>query len=275
MTEKTNTQAADSSNGLPELESRSNKNIQKSKKKPPLGFVIALLVILGTAGFGIQYAINYFGVFDTSKATVEEPPVPQVQTNIDEEINNGFVINESSIEEQTALPLSSEQKEPSESLESIESEDLKSINDSLLLITQQLKAVSGELAHYKSLLVQTEARQLELAKKLDFNFSHQTTANNEIKTGIRENQRWLGGVSNQLKEIGVDVKEATQEFPIIVYNKSVWGDDVFLTIAQKVNPEQTSFLRVGGIVGRWRLVEISAKKALFEHFDGNKKEVML
>lgn len=268
------------SEGLPELEGDAKKNKAKSgNKKPPLAFVIGLVGLLAVAGFGVQYAINHSGVFDKEPEIVEEPPVPVLPVDeVGGSPGSDFLVNDPMLaggavagEQPESVSSGDSQVPPTD----ISPEELKWVNDSLVMLAEEVGAIAGELSQQRESLIKVMQNQNALIKQFEMEAARQKATDEALANGVKENQRWLGGISNQLKEIGVDVKEASQEFPIVVYSRNVWGDDVFLTVAQKAAPEQTSFLRVGGIVGRWRLIEISEQKALFEHFEGNRKEVML
>lgn len=280
MTEKHKEQEDTNSNGLPELESDNKKAKPKGgNKKLPMGFVVGLVAILGIAGFGIQYAITNMGLFEKEPEVVEEPPVPVVSTNaVDSNSENDFLVNDAALAGDPMLVSDEAQSttsKPQDLPAEISSEQIKGINDSLVMLAEEVGEIAGQLNKQQDSIIKVMQNQNALIKQFEMEVARREATEEALTNNVKENQRWLGGISNQLKEIGVDVKEASQEFPIVVYSRNVWGDDVFLTVAQKVAPEQTSFLRVGGIVGRWRLLEITEKKALFEHFEGNRKEVML
>ena len=266
--------------GLPELEGDlQNNNAKSGNKKPPFGFVIGLVGLLAVVGFGVQYAINHSGVFDKEPEIVEEPPIPVLP---DEEVGSStggqFLVNDPILVGGAVVveqPGSVASGDSQVSTTNIPFEQLKAVNDSLMLLAEEVRATAGELSQQRALLNKVMQNQNALIKQFEMDVARQKPTDEALAHGVNENQRWLVGISNQLKEIGVDVKEASQEFPIVVYSRNVWGNDVFLTVAQKAAPEQTSFLRVGGIVGRWRLIVINEKMAVFEHFEGNRKEVML
>ncbi len=280
MTEKHKEQEETNSNGLPELEGDNKKTKPKGgNKKPPMGFVVGLVAILAIAGFGIQYAITNMGLFEKEPEVVEEPPVPVVSTNaVDSNSENDFLVNDAALASDPMLVSDEAQpttSKPQDLPAEISSEQIKGINDSLVMLAEEVGEIAGQLNKQQDSIIKVMQNQNALIKQFEMEVARREATEEALTNNVKENQRWLGGISNQLKEIGVDVKEASQEFPIVVYSRNVWGDDVFLTVAQKVAPEQTSFLRVGGIVGRWRLLEITEEKALFEHFEGNRKEVML
>lgn len=258
--------------GLPELDEKASKS-KSVNRKPPIVFMVALVALLGAAGVGVQFTIDYLGVFESEVQVIEEPPVPVVtDSGVDAASDTGFVVNDTSLSDDSAGTNS--QGIDAVNLD-LSSEQLEGINESLVLLAEELGGIVGKLNKQQDSIIKVMQNQTALLKQFEIEVARREATEKELTHNVKENQRWLGGISNQLKDIGVDVKEASQEFPIVVYGKNVWGEDVFLTIAQKVAPEQTSFLRVGGIVGRWRLIEIYEEKAVFEHFEGNKKEVFL
>ena len=107
------------------------------------------------------------------------------------------------------------------------------------------------------------------------NYAVIKVSNMNISKDITHSKSKLNSITNQLNDLGLNVRQASLDFPIVVYGLNTWGEDVYLTVAQKNAPEQTNFLRVGGIVGKWRLVKITDTSALFKHFDGDSKEVAL
>ena len=280
MIDKNIEQEESVADGLPELEGSASKDKPKGgNKKPPIGFVVGLVALLGVAGIGIQYAINHLGIFEKEQLVIEEPPVPVVSNEVmDNPSGSDFLVNDPILSGSSMVAgnVANNIDSQTQNIESdIPPEHLKGINDSLIMLAEEVGSIVGQLNKQQDSLIKVMQSQNALLKQFEMEKARREVNEETLTNNVKENQRWLGGISNQLKEIGVDVKEASQEFPIVVYSKNVWGNDVFLTVAQKVTPDQTSFLRVGGIVGRWRLVEISENKALFEHFEGNRKEVML
>ena len=281
MTEKTIEQEETVADGLPELEGSVSKDKPKGgNKKPPIVFVVGLVALLGVAGFGIQYAINHLGIFEKEPLVVEEPPMPVVSNDVmDSPSGSDFLVNDPALVAGSSMMTGNDANNTDTQTQDVQAdihpEQLKGINDSLVMLAEEVGAIAGQLNKQQDSLIKVMQNQNALLKQFEMEVARREANDETLTNNVKENQRWLGGISNQLKEIGVDVKEASQEFPIVVYSKNVWGDDVFLTVAQNVAPDQTSFLRVGGIVGRLRLVEISEHKALFEHFEGNRKEVML
>ena len=260
--------------GLPELEASN-----KTNRKPPVLLLAILILILFGVGVGIQYGINYLGFFNEKEVVIEEPPIPELALTeepepyspepiLDTEDDKDFVVSGVINDE----PQTNEIKPVSDTEVS---KDYSEITSVLLVLAEELGEIKVELVGHRNSLNEVIDNQKALANQISFEVNRRQGVEKALQSGLKENQRWLGGLSNQLKDIGVDVKVASQEFPIVVYSRNVWGDDVFLTVAQKVAPEQTSFLRIGGIVGRWRLLKILDEKAVFEHFEGNRKEVML
>lgn len=280
MIDKSIKQEETVADGLPELERGESKDKPKSgNKKPPIGFVVGLVAFLGVTGFGIQYAINHLGIFEKEPQVIEEPPVPVVSNEVmNNPSGNDFLVNDPILSSSSVVAgnVADNINSQTQGIEvDIPPEQLKGINDSLMMLAEEVGSIAGQLNKQQDSLIKVMQSQNTLLKQFEMEKARREIGEETLANNVKENQRWLGGISNQLKEIGVDVKEASQEFPIVVYSKNVWGNDVFLTVAQKVTPDQTSFLRVGAIVGRWRLVEISEHKAVFEHFEGNRKEVML
>lgn len=260
--------------GLPDLDNPPKK--KGTNKKSPIGFLAGLLGVLSMVGFGVQYGIDHFGLFEKEPLVIEEPPVPEFSDNaLSDSSGENFEINGSVSNIASNINTDSGIVQQEGEQIGLPSEHIDSINNSLSKLTGEVDIISGQLNETRGTLVNMIKVQNDLLKQLKMEMAMRESAEKKLTINVKENQRWLGGISNQLKDIGIDVKEASLKFPIVVYSKNVWGDDVFLTIAQKVSPEQTSFLRVGGVVGRWRLVEIHENKALFEHFEGNKKEVLL
>ena len=269
--------------GLPELDTASDRPVRSKtdKKKPPIGFVVAVVLLLGGAGVGVQYAIEHTGLFGNKPVEVSEPPMPTIETN-----NTVPLPSAEMVESTNALSFDvggpvSDLIQPSAITQQQSAttpatpDEFAAMNESVQLAVQQLGTVVAELSHQKKMLDEIVKQQSALSMQIDMEANQRMEWDQKIATNVKQNERWLGGISNQLKDIGVEVKVAAQEFPVVVYSRNIWGEDVYLTVANKANPDQTSFLRVGGIVGRWKLIEISEDKAVFEHFEGNRKEVML
>lgn len=270
--------------GLPELDTASDRparsKSKSDKKKPPVAFVVALVVLLGGAGVGVQYAIEHLGMFGSKQVELAEPPMPTIEPNNVVPLPSAEIESANAVTFDVGGPVSdllqpSAISQPQSVATPAVPDELTVINESLQLAVQQLGTVVTELSQQKKLLNEIVKQQSALSMQLDMESNQRMEWDQKISANVKQNERWLGGISNQLKDIGVEVKVAAQEFPVVVYNRNIWGEDIYLTVANKANPDQTSFLRVGGIVGRWKLIEINEDNAVFEHFDGNRKEVAL
>ncbi|MCS6271882.1 hypothetical protein G3489_19595 [Shewanella baltica] len=257
--------ATDLNEGLPALE-------DEKTKKTPFIFIIFIFVLFSITGLGVQYYINYSGMFSSDTVDLVEPEVPVIEPkDNDYEIDLG-----SNFKSPEPLPsdnlLVNSVNENTQSTVAIANPSAVDFEKSFKDLMYKL---DSKFQEQSQVLQRIENNQIEISKQLSTGLNALADKDDDIVASIKQNERWLNGVSNQLKDIGVNVKEAAQEFPIVVYNRNRWGDDIYLTVAQKVKPDQTSFLRVGDIVGRWKLIDIKDKNAVFEHFDGAVKEVAL
>ncbi len=248
------------------------------KKKVPYVFLAVLTLVLAATGAGVHAYLQKGEVFKKEAAKVKEPPLPPIAADVSANqavaptAMNDLVIggidaskaaNDSPVLERpdVSTPISSTQptKEYAEIKEQI-GQQLK-LTKELLSELQEVRgdnqALSAAVTDLKAEVVALKSSAGELADK------------------ARVNERWLSGISNQLKSIDLDVKENNNDFPIVVYYKTVWGTDTFITVAPKDKPDQTSFLRVGDLAGKWKLVSIGGDIATFVHVDGQEKEVVL
>jgi hypothetical protein len=248
------------------------------KKKVPYVFLAVITLVLAATGVGVHAYLQKGEVFKKQSAKVKEPPLPTIAADVSANpvvapsAMNDLVIggidvsqptNESQVLERpdVSTPISSTQpsKEYAEIKEQID-QQLK-LTKELLSELQEVRgdnqALSAAVTDLKAEVVELKASTGGLADK------------------ARVNERWLSGISNQLKSIDIDVKENNNDFPIVVYYKTVWGTDTFITVAPKDKPDQTSFLRTGDLAGKWKLVSIGGDVATFVHVDGQEKEVVL
>lgn len=276
------TQKKQVEDGLPDID-KSGDSKASAKKKPPVIFIVLLVVGLAVIGFGIQYVINNAGIFKDEKIVVKEPPMPEL-TDDDGEIATAFEISSgegvsgsSEVSNSPEFDVLLGEEGSSEVEQEVKESDLTNseLTEVLTPLIAEIKDMSSKLDSQDEKLGQLINNQVVMVERINEQMVALGKNDQEITKKLDTNERWLGGLSNQLKDIGLKVKVAAQEFPIIVYHKNIWGDDVYLTFAQKNNPSKTSFLRVGDIVGRWKLLKITDDKAMFEHFEGMKKEVKL
>lgn len=244
-----------------------------ARKKPPvlaIAIGVALFVAIGVV---VQFGISSAGLFQSEPVAVTEPPLPVVPgDDIDAfhvTMNKPELRAEPDVETPVPVDTSSFNSVPDNS------DTIQHLTDSMLVLIETVSATKSDLIGLRQDVARIRQEQTSILSAIQSDHDRRNRTEEGIMTGLRQNERWLGGISNQLNEIGLNVKEAAQEFPIVIYSKNVWGDDVFLTVAQKASPDQTSFLRIGGVVGRWRLVEIHGDTAIFEHFEGMKREVSL
>lgn len=285
MTDKSNEQEKIVIDSLPKLEGDPHQEkATDGNKKPPVVFIIGLMVLVVAVIFSIQYVINYLGLFDQETPVIEEPSIPVFSEEVmdssspsgnDFLVNDAGSVSDSSMDDHAEAAVETQSQRVQTVETDLSLEQLNSIHDALAMLIEKVEVIAGQLNEQQGSDLKLIHNQTTLMKQLEMEVARRKHIEAALTDSIKENQRWLGGISNQLKEIGVEMKEESQAFPIVVYSQNVWGDDVFLIVAQKNTPEQTSFLRVGEIVGRWRLIEITEGKALFEHVEGNTKEVIL
>jgi len=262
------------STGLPELDKQTKV---KNKKKPPVVFFVVLLAILGGAGYGVQYFISHNGMFSKKTVIPVEPPVPDLGLADSFDVSAADIINDNhavpSIDAITS-PVASEKSKAELNVSGVD-EGLTKFNENIENLNTQLENFSEKIDRQSTYLTKILETQVEIQTEIK-SVENELEANNEkLADKLRSNERWLNGIANQLKEIGVTVKAANKEFSLVVFSKNVWGDSVYLTVAEKAHPEQTRFFKIGDISGRWKLISIGETKAIFQHFDGTKKEVQL
>ncbi|TVU70383.1 hypothetical protein FQP81_18175 [Pseudoalteromonas distincta] len=259
-----------SDDGLPEIDKKNEK-----PNKPPFKVLAFIFSIVCIVGFLIQLLINSSGLFAESEIEIDAPPLPDLSEFIDEPlVDKDFLVNDSvniserdnevadiSLNEATPLP---QQNVDFSEINNV----LDSIVTSLSLVNSKLDEQSGEILNVKK-------TQNELGQLIAENYAVIKVSNMNISSDITHSKSKLNSITNQLNDLGLNVRQASLDFPIVVYGLNTWGEDIYLTVAQKNAPEQTNFLRVGGIVGKWRLVKITDTSALFRHFDGDSKEVAL
>lgn len=259
-----------SEDGLPEIDKKNEK-----PNKPPFKVLVFIFSIVCIVGFLIQLLINSSGLFDESEIEIDAPPLPDLSEFIDEPlVDKDFLVNDSvntserdnevvdiSLNEVTPLPQ--------------QSVDFSEINNVLDSIVTSLSLVNSKLDQQSGEILNVKETQNQLGQLIAENYAVIKVSNMNISKDITHSKSKLNSITNQLNDLGLNVRQASLDFPIVVYGLNTWGEDVYLTVAQKNAPEQTNFLRVGGIVGKWRLVKITDTSALFKHFDGDSKEVAL
>lgn len=250
--------------GLPALDK--NKAENKGVKKPSVVFLFLFFIVIGGIVFAIQYSIDSYGLFKKQEVIIKEPPLPALQFDIVNENEMGDHHDKNEID-------GSEIGGGEESEGDLTVYDELSVSVSVLI--EEVKNLSGVLKEQQKSINIILGNQVSLMKSMTKRYDDNMDNVRKVQSSLKDNARWLNGISNQLDSIGIEVKAASQDFPIIIYSRNIWGDDIYLTIADKKNPEQTSSLRVGGVVGKWELVEISGNKAVFKHFEGLVKEVVL
>lgn len=257
--------------GLPQLDT-----VNEKKKKLPVIPVIVLFVLIAAVLGGVQWGITQLGFFNSKNVVVKEPPLP--------------VIPDSTNEKKLGVKLPEKPNNNS---------DFESLNESLGVVSVDEKSVSnesfnknvdfskieGDLKSLDTRLSQYNAKSDENSIQINAIKDDLQSLNNtlksvmsvsaEIQRSVKENGRWLGGVSKQLEEIGISVASTKMEFPIVVYNSNIWGEDIYLTVAPVENPEQTFFLKEGGVVGKWKLSKITSHEAIFHHVNGEEKVLVI
>lgn len=133
--------------------------------------------------------------------------------------------------------------------------------ESLQNVTTQLVALSKKQEETNKNLIHL----IEYIKIFENTTTKQLSTSNEVSKSIL----------HQLKNVGVEIETRKNTFPLIVYSKSVWGNKVFLNVAQTEYPEQSIPLEVGNTLIGWKLINLSEESALFESIYGKKVEVKL
>ncbi|MCT8873806.1 hypothetical protein [Shewanella xiamenensis] len=259
--------------GLPQLDTVSEK-----KKKLPVLPVFFLLVIIAVVLGGAQWGITKLGFFNSKNVVVKEPPLPVISDSANEKkLNSGVKLPENTGNNSDYVRLSESLNTASIDDERISNENFnKGIDFSK--IEDDLKALDSKLSQYNAKSdensIQINAIRDDL-QSLNNTLKSVMSVSAEIQRSVKENGRWLGGVSKQLEEIGINVANTKMEFPIVVYNSNIWGEDVYLTVAPVENPEQTFFLKEGGVVGKWKLSKITSHEAIFHHVNGEEKVLII
>ncbi|NQY36353.1 MAG: hypothetical protein HRT37_15530 [Alteromonadaceae bacterium] len=261
--------------GLPDLDIPKDTS---PNKKHPVVFMIVLFIVLSSAGFVVQYFISQSDMF-TDKAIIPvEPPLPDFgesalfDINVADPVIVGDINSRTSIESEANTPTVVLPKEEIEAI--LLARNMDEIHQNLKALHRKLASFSDQFERHSTYL--TKVLEKQTVMQADISDINATIVTNKEQLGekLRNNERWLHGIANQLNDIGVTVKAENEAFSLVVYNKNIWGDDVYLTVAEKEHPEQTWFFRVGDITGRWKLISIKGSKAIFQHVEGNTKEVI-
>lgn len=258
---------ANETDGLPQLDT-----VNEKKKKLPVLPVIGLVVIIAAILGGAQWGITQLGIFNSKNIVVKEPPLPVIPDSSNEKKQNvGVKLPEN---------INSDVESLNESLNAVSVDETRVSNDGLdkkldfSKIEKDLRSLDERLSQYNAKSdensIQINAIRDDL-QSLNNTLKSVMSVSAEIQRSVKENGRWLGGVSKQLEEIGINVANTKMEFPIVVYNSNIWGEDVYLTVAPVENPEQTFFLKEGGVVGKWKLSKITSHEAVFHHVNGEEK----
>lgn len=255
--------------GLPEVDSP----IKKKNIKP----LIFILAFLAAVVLGAQYFISSSGLFKNESTVVTPPPMPVPSDDLVSGVSlvepvSPEVITDASGEPVASLLSGSAAENTAVSASALDLEPVLKKLAELELANRQLQQLRmADQENYK--VVMSALKQISEDQRVSFSrFGQSITGINEQ---IKINERWLSAVSNQLQDIGVSVKTANEDFPIVVFGKTTWGTDVFLTVAMKAEPTATQLLRLGGSVGRWSLTDVSGSEAVFKHVDGNEKRVLI
>lgn len=272
-----------SNEGLPKLGIKPGNNGEGSKKEKggAINKKVVLVGVLGLVlfGFGVQYLIDKVGMFEQEAVVLNEPPIPVMEgvEGVSLSSENDLNIGGEEGAKPEAVFLSSEnvngEVELSDELQN--SVVKKELEKQLTKVRSEIAFVNEKLDKQNRLLRELLSNQLTITDKFSKKFVDLGVEDKKIIANLKNNERWLNGISEQLKGIGVSVNESVMEFPVIVYDKNIWGDDAYLTVAQKSNPDRSSSMRVGDVVGRWKLLSINDEQAVFEHFEGMRKEVSL
>ncbi|WP_219031590.1 hypothetical protein [Shewanella algae] len=290
--------------GLPQLESESNSNNSKSKKGSLL-FLVVFVSILIIGGAGVYIALSEFGIFSSANkvATINEPPLPTLEVEDEypiggaSQVQGEYPIGGASqgqgeypiggasqgqgeypiggaSQGQGEYPIGGASQGQGEYPIGGAPQGQGEVYEVMML---QLQSMKGSIDKLYGYMQRNEQLFLELQEAIESKSSissrESERLSNTLRDGLRTNERWLSGISNQLQGLGLDVKREIMEFPIIVYGKTVWGDDVYLTVAPKEKPDQTSNLRIGGIAGKWKLISLDGSKAIFKGVDGSEKVI--
>lgn len=259
--------------GLPQLDA-----VNEKKKKLPVLPVLVLFVLFAVVLGGAQWGITQLGLFNSKNVVVKEPPLPVIPDSTNEKkLNSGVKLPENPNN-------NSDFESLNESLSAVSIDDKRVSNESFnkdidfSKIEEDLKSLDTRLSQYNA---KSDENSIQInAIKDDLQSLNNTlksimSVSAEIQRSVKENGRWLGGVSKQLEEIGINVANTKMEFPIVVYNSNIWGEDVYLTVAPVENPEQTFFLKEGGVVGKWKLSKITSNEAIFHHVNGEEKVLII
>ncbi len=247
-------------------------------KKPANPKLILSGLLVGMVGLGlvIQAMISQSGLFDDAADQVVAPPIP-VTAGIDDESMTiqGFDIEGDGLTSDLKSPdvttASSDDELPltmSSDNEALE-KAVATLADEFLTLTLMVQSLNQSLETIKV----NQAQLLDVVQQQDR--THVDTLQS-LQAGVKNNERWLGGLSRQLTDMKINIEQKASEFPVVVYSKNTWGEDTFLTVAPVRNPEQTNFLRVGDFAGNnWKLIDIADAMAVFQHQDGSIKELSL
>ena len=279
--------------GLPKLDNV--KQPEKKKKFPFVFFGVSFVVLIGVA-YGVQLFITDAEYFDKRVQKIIEPAEPVFDITADtfyKENNSSAEYEVSTLD--NATPDNNDEVETespkSNPLDNIlisnigsnvnsdsDSKD-ESVNEKiskLLSLVNGLVDLAGKQERELTILkYMIKNGQEHVVSRLTFFESSNRDWSESIGEVARDNSRWLTGISNQLRDIDLNVKNEKESFPLVIYHFNIWGNETYLNVAPKEHPEQTRFMREGEITGRWQLVAINSDIAEFRHFDGNIKKVPL
>ena len=266
---------------MPELEDVNPKKKGKTKNSgTPIVFISIVLIVLGGLGFGIQYAITEMGIFEQKQVVVTEPPVPEFEpSNVPEEEeaepnSEGYFVGEDDVSTtHTTQDVPINIEEPNTDVPEAAGGKLseEQLSELLASIGVVLKAVEEQ----KLMIEALGTEHTKIKSKVDSLTEYSFTNGDAVSKNVRDNTRWLTGISNQLRDIGISVQNANESFPLVVYHSNIWGNETYLTVAPKEHPDQTRFMKVGDFTGKWKLITIGEATAKFEHLEGNVKELRL
>lgn len=240
--------------GLPTLELS-----KKATKKPPLVIAIVIILFLCVVAVAVQVFISSQQWFDTSPITVEEPPLPgrgspSVAFDIDH------------VPGVLAIPTVESNSENTDSHDDRQC----ALNDQLLTEITLLKKQLDWQTRLKNIQQQFKHQHQQLLPKVSESVMPLTQETQQMVLRIEDLTQAVESLRQQLSSFGVylsaDAQAQSLHFPMVIFGKTVWGKEVYLTVAPSENPTETQRLFLGDHVAQWQLIRI------FQHTTNHKKK---